>query len=44
LLRIDGCNLHLRGIDLIDGTPILDVKSIGIMEVWRPQAGHGFRG
>ncbi len=26
LLRIEGCNLHVRGIDLIDGTPILDVK------------------
>ncbi len=26
LVRIDGCNLHVRGVDLIDGTPILDVK------------------
>jgi tRNA (adenine37-N6)-methyltransferase len=26
LLRVDGCDLHVRGIDLIDGTPILDVK------------------
>jgi len=26
LVRIDGCNLHVRGIDLLDGTPILDVK------------------
>lgn len=26
LLRIDGLNLHVRGIDLIDGTPILDLK------------------
>jgi len=26
LLRIEGCNLHVWGIDLIDGTPILDVK------------------
>lgn len=26
LVRVDGCDLHVRGIDLIDGTPILDVK------------------
>ena len=26
LLRIDGTNLHVQGIDLIDGTPILDIK------------------
>lgn len=26
LLRIDGCNLHVNGIDLLDGTPILDLK------------------
>src|SRR3954470_20402361 len=26
LVRVDGCNLHVKGIDLIDGTPILDVK------------------
>jgi tRNA-Thr(GGU) m(6)t(6)A37 methyltransferase TsaA len=26
LVRIDGCRLHVRGIDLLDGTPILDIK------------------
>jgi tRNA-Thr(GGU) m(6)t(6)A37 methyltransferase TsaA len=26
LLRVDGTQLHVRGIDLLDGTPILDVK------------------
>jgi tRNA-Thr(GGU) m(6)t(6)A37 methyltransferase TsaA len=26
LVGIDGCSLHVLGIDLIDGTPILDVK------------------
>src|SRR6476661_462960 len=26
LIRVDGCNLHVNGIDLIDGTPILDIK------------------
>jgi tRNA-Thr(GGU) m(6)t(6)A37 methyltransferase TsaA len=26
LLRIDGRTLHLRGIDMLDGTPVLDIK------------------
>ncbi len=26
LVRIDACDIHVRGIDLLDGTPILDVK------------------
>lgn len=26
LVRIEGCSLFVRGIDLLDGTPILDVK------------------
>lgn len=26
LLRIEGLTLHIRGVDLIDGTPILDLK------------------
>ena len=26
LVRVDGCDLHVKGIDLIDGTPILDLK------------------
>jgi tRNA-Thr(GGU) m(6)t(6)A37 methyltransferase TsaA len=26
LVRIHGCNLHVRGVDLLDGTPIIDVK------------------
>ena len=26
LVRVDGCNLHVQGVDLIDGTPILDIK------------------
>jgi tRNA-Thr(GGU) m(6)t(6)A37 methyltransferase TsaA len=26
LVRVEGCNLHVKGIDLIDGTPILDIK------------------
>ena len=26
LVRIEGTNLHVRGVDLLDGTPILDIK------------------
>lgn len=24
--RIDGCTLHVTGVDMIDGTPVLDIK------------------
>lgn len=26
LVRVEGCRLHVRGVDILDGTPILDVK------------------
>jgi tRNA (adenine37-N6)-methyltransferase len=26
LVRRDGCRLHVRGVDMLDGTPILDIK------------------
>jgi tRNA-Thr(GGU) m(6)t(6)A37 methyltransferase TsaA len=26
LVRVEGVNLHVRGVDLLDGTPILDIK------------------
>jgi tRNA-Thr(GGU) m(6)t(6)A37 methyltransferase TsaA len=26
LLRVDGLSLHVRGVDLLDGTPVLDIK------------------
>jgi tRNA-Thr(GGU) m(6)t(6)A37 methyltransferase TsaA len=26
LLRRDGCNLYVRGVDMLDGTPLLDLK------------------
>jgi len=26
LIRRDGCQLHVRGVDMLDGTPILDLK------------------
>ncbi len=26
LLQRDGCELHVRGVDMLEGTPILDIK------------------
>lgn len=26
LLQVDGLHLHVRGLDAIDGTPVLDIK------------------
>jgi tRNA-Thr(GGU) m(6)t(6)A37 methyltransferase TsaA len=26
LRQVDGCTLHIRGIDVLDGTPLLDIK------------------
>jgi tRNA (adenine37-N6)-methyltransferase len=26
LLRVEGAKLHVRGVDMLDGTPILDIK------------------
>ena len=26
LERVEGCTMHVRGIDVIDGTPLLDIK------------------
>lgn len=28
LLRCEGCELHVRGVDMLDGTPILDIKPL----------------
>jgi tRNA-Thr(GGU) m(6)t(6)A37 methyltransferase TsaA len=26
LMRVDGCTLHVRALDVLDGTPLLDIK------------------
>jgi tRNA-Thr(GGU) m(6)t(6)A37 methyltransferase TsaA len=26
LLRVEGCTLHIEGVDIVDGTPLLDIK------------------
>jgi tRNA (Thr-GGU) A37 N-methylase len=28
LLRREGVELHVRGVDMLDGTPILDIKPL----------------
>ena len=28
LLKVDGTRLHVRGLDAIDGTPVLDIKPV----------------
>jgi tRNA-Thr(GGU) m(6)t(6)A37 methyltransferase TsaA len=28
LLRRDGCKLHVRGVDMLEGTPVLDIKPL----------------
>jgi tRNA-Thr(GGU) m(6)t(6)A37 methyltransferase TsaA len=28
LLRREGCELHVRGVDMLDGTPVLDIKPL----------------
>ena len=28
LLQREGCSLHVRGVDMLDGTPILDIKPL----------------
>lgn len=38
LLRADGLTLHVRGLDAIDGTPVLDVKP-NMAEFW-PRGEH----
>lgn len=28
LLRREGCDLHVRGVDMLEGTPVLDIKPL----------------
>ena len=42
LLRIEGLTIFVRGVDLLDGTPILDVKPYIPYSDAIPQANHGW--
>lgn len=49
LERVDGLTLHVRGLDIVDGTPVLDIKPYvpytdahpGAASGWLDQAGRG---
>jgi hypothetical protein len=40
--RIDGLTLHVRGSDMLDGTPVLDLKPYVAYTDAYPGAGHGW--
>lgn len=42
LLRVEGLNLFVQGIDLLDGTPLLDVKPYVPYSDSIPDANHGW--
>jgi tRNA (adenine37-N6)-methyltransferase len=42
LLRVEGLNLHVAGLDLLDGTPVLDVKPYVPYTDAIPTANHGW--
>jgi tRNA-Thr(GGU) m(6)t(6)A37 methyltransferase TsaA len=44
LLRVQGREIHVRGLDLLDGTPVLDVKPYVPYADAFPEAGAGWVG
>ena len=42
LVRIEGLVLYVRGVDMIDGTPVLDIKPYVPYTDSFPDAGHGW--
>ena len=42
LLSIDGCTLHIQDLDLVDGTPLLDIKPFVPSFDCRPEATSGW--
>jgi hypothetical protein len=42
LERVEGLTLHVRGMDLLDGTPVLDIKPYVPYADSIPGAGHGW--
>ena len=37
VLSVDGCRIHVRGLDMRDGTPIIDIKPLSGLQVADPQ-------
>lgn len=44
LLSREGAKLHVRGVDVVDGTPVLDIKPYLQHFDCRPEAGMGWVG
>lgn len=44
LLRREGSTLFVRGVDVLDGTPVLDIKPYLLHFDCRPEAGSGWLG
>jgi len=44
LLSREGVKLHVRGVDVVDGTPVLDIKPYLRHFDCRPEAGIGWIG
>ena len=44
LERVDGLTLHLRGVDMLDGTPVLDIKPYVPYTDAHPDAASGWLG
>jgi len=42
LVRIEDCELHVQGADLMDGTPIYDIKPYIVYADSHPEASRGF--
>ena len=42
LTRIEGCTLHVRGLDILDGSPVLDIKPYVSYVDSFPEAGTGW--
>jgi tRNA-Thr(GGU) m(6)t(6)A37 methyltransferase TsaA len=42
LVRVEGLSVWVRGLDLLDGTPVLDIKPYVPYADAIPQAGHGW--
>lgn len=42
LERVEGCVLHVRGLDLLDGTPVIDIKPYVPYADAHPEAGSGW--
>lgn len=38
VLKVDGCTFHIKGVDMIDGTPVLDIKPVTEKDGWRQPA------